>query len=262
MGSEQPFVGRLRLAATLRTRQEDTGQVGVDLYRLSEQVLSFSAAYAPADDVTLALTVPVVRRQGTAVNLAQDTASGLGDVDIRARWALYRDRLFSPRHLLGLVGGLELPTGVAWARPQTMPLDILPGGASLDMAFGGFYAFFRHPTSLFISTEVLVPTWTRDDLAPGLALRTALAGQLQPNETWGGRLVLELRADRPAKIEGLLDEDTGGIMTMGGMDLVWSPLTDWVLQAGFRHPLWHQMRGDHREGWVLQAAVVVDAGMF
>ncbi len=52
--------------------------------------------------------MPLVHRLVSAVNLAEADIWAPGDLEFRARAVIWRDRKFAPRHLVSLIGGLEV----------------------------------------------------------------------------------------------------------------------------------------------------------
>src|SRR5262245_7250848 len=114
MGVEQPFQGRLRLASALRYRSDT-----LDDIEAHEVRWNLSASYSPHRDFTIGAVMPLVSRDA-------DDPDGT------------RDRSFAPRHLVALIGGVELPTGPAELAVRD---EAMPGSGTLDFIGGASYSF-------------------------------------------------------------------------------------------------------------------------
>src|SRR5262249_28399770 len=124
MGSETPFAGRIRASLEARTADAVVG-AGADreVTRDSRVDLGFSSA--PLDRLVLAAGLPLVMRSTQAADLPGESAIGPGDLELSARFVLLRDRPLAPRHLLSVVAGAGLPTGL-----QTGGMDVTPGSGA------------------------------------------------------------------------------------------------------------------------------------
>lgn len=258
MGAEQPFEGRLRLSFGFDLRSESVGTTRV--ITTEEQRLSLGVSYAVWDWLQVALTVPLARRQVTDVDLSRDTVYNLGDLDLRARAILWRDRVFAPTHLIGLTAGLELPTTPRAVRDDgtPAPIEAQVGTASFDPLVGLSYAFFADPFSFYASSTVLVPTRGRFDLLAGPAWLNTVTAQLQPWTEVAFRLGLDARLDGVAREGDQPDNDTGGFITFLSPEVVVSPVMDLIVRAAVRLPIIDRLNGDHDEGPMVTLGVAYD----
>jgi hypothetical protein len=260
VGVEQPFAGRLRSALELRYRTDSIGEPGVDETDIVELRADLSTAWSPRDDLALVVTMPLVYREVTDASLAVDRSWGPGDLELRGKFFVYRDRALAPRHLLAVIAGLKLPTAPFRrdAEGELLPLEAQAGTGSWDLLVGPSYALFEGSFSLYASVQANLPLLTSDELEPGASLRATLAPQLQIVESLAVRGAIEARGDRASEEDGEVDPNSGGFVMLAGADLLVSPLLDLTLAAGARLPVVQALRGFHREGPVLNLALNYD----
>jgi hypothetical protein len=260
VGVEQPFAGRLRSSLELRYRTDSIGAPGVDETEIVELRADLSTAWSPREVLSFVVTLPLVYREVTDVSLAVDRSWGPGDLEIRSKLFVYRDRALAPRHLLALMLGLKAPTAPFRrdSEGELLPLEAQAGTGSWDLLVGPSYALFEGSFSLYASAQAQLPIVTSDDLEPGASLRATLAPQLQVLESFAVRGAVEARADRVSEEEGEVDPNSGGVVVFAGGDLLVSPLLDLTLAAGARLPVLQALRGFHREGPVLNIALNYD----
>jgi hypothetical protein len=259
MGTEQPFAGRLRLATQLRAWGQTAGQRNVDAVSLRELRLDVSAAYAPLPWLFLSATLPLQARTVQDVSLARETAWGLGDMEVGAKVFVFRDRDFSPDHLLGVLVGTRLPTSPTQRDAAGLPLslDAQLGTGSVDPFLGLAYTAFRADWSFVASATGYLPTRGREGFRAGASLRTTLALQYQPRSRWALRLAVDGRLERPSDTHGVSDPVGSGAIAYLSPDVLFSPVTDVVIQLGVRLPVLNFLR-DVQQTPILQAAVAYD----
>lgn len=260
MGAEQPFAHRLRASALVRTSGQRFG-AGSASTALQEVRSEVSLAYAPLSWLMASITAPLVRRVIDFPNLARDTTLALGDVELRARVFVWRDRSFDPRHLVALVGGLELPTARAWATDDdaARPVRLEVGSGSFDPIAGLTYSYFGGQVSLHAVSTVLAPTRGRGGARQGLSWRTSLTAQYQPWAALGLRVGTDTRLDRPAvEAGGDADPNSGGLVGFATLGVVSSVLEDLVLQASLSLPVVQHLRGAQTESPAFTAGVTYD----
>lgn len=259
MGTEQPFAGRLRLSAELRTRSERMGN-GDDRHELHERRLDLGAAWSPSSWLTLSLTLPLVDRELGMANLARVGAQAVGDVEVRARVYVWRTGGFGREHLLALHGGVELPTSPTIRRGGVALADeVQPGTSSLDLLAGASWLHLRGSFSFYASAVALLPRRTPLGYTPGRALLGTAAAQVQPWDFLALRGGLDGRWERAAiERDGTVRPDTGGFALFASPAILFQPWTDWLLQLQLRIPAWQRMRGEHEEGTGLGVGVIRD----
>ncbi|RMH36372.1 MAG: transporter [Deltaproteobacteria bacterium] len=261
MGLGKPFAGRLRLSGELRHRTDTIGVSGVDELRLSERRLDLAVAYLPRWWLSLSATVPLVHVDVTHVNGARERALGLGDADLRARTYVWRDRAFSPRHLVGLDARVKLPTGPELDTPvgtDLFRIESQPGTGSVDAAVGASYGYFRDPWSAYASALAVLPGTGYRDVRAGRSLRATVAAQFQPSPRFGYRLGVDARWDAVTTEAGEVEDDTGGFIAFVTPQVIYSPITDVVVHAYVRIPAVNALYGRHDEGAIVAVGVTRD----
>ncbi len=260
VGFEQPSAKRVRTSATARHRNDRIGEENVDQLLLSEQRLELAGAYSPTDRWTLSLMMPLVHRYVTAVNLAESDIWAPGDLEFRVRAVVYRDRSFAPRHLIGLIGGLEFPTSSIERDTEgvPLPLEFQAGTGSWDPIVGASYTMFSDPWSLYLSSVAIFPTQGTADTKAGTSFRQTALGQFQPWTFLAFQLGAEFRIDQPGFIAGVRDPNTGGHITYGTFGIVALPHDKILLHITVAVPLIQRLDGAHEEGLAITGGLVYE----
>ncbi len=260
LGTGKPFAGRLRGSLGLSYRTDAIGQARVNRVELEEERLDASIAWAPLPSWFLAVTLPVVRKQVTYVNLEQRTRLSLGDVELRNKFFVFQDRDFSPRHLVAVEAGLKLPTAPLERDTQgnLLPLEVQAGTGSFDPIGGVSYALFQLPWSGYLSATGTYPTKGIEGSRASRSLRTTLAAQYQPMNLLALRLGLDTRLDGRAREDGRPEPDSGGFIAYVSPSVLLSPLVDLILMAGVQVPVFNALDGYHDEGAVYNLAATLD----
>lgn len=259
MGAEQPFDGRLRAATEARYRVDAIGTPDVDQLLLREVKTDLALSWSPDRRVTVALSAPLLWREVTTVNLSRTQVWGLGDVEARARWLVYRDRDFAPRTLVAVSGGLQAPTApLAEVDGVALPAAAQPGTGAFAPLVGVSAARFDDPRSVYASATVWWPLPSDRALQPGPSLRLTGAGQVQPRNDLGVRVGLDGRLDAVALEGGVVEEDSGGFVAFLTGDLLYSPAEDVVVRLGGAVPVVNALRGDHVESPMATLGVIYD----
>ncbi len=259
-GTEQPFAGRLRSALELRYRTDSLGRPGVDQSRIREVRTDVSLAWAPSEDLFLLAGVPLLYRKLENDNLAQDEVWALGELTLRAKWFVLRDRALAPRWLGAVLVGLKFPTAprLKDRAGRYLALEAQPGSGSLDGFVGPSLAAFAGAFSGYVSLYWLEPLLTRAPLTPGGSLRASAACQWQIQEPVALRVASDLRWEQPNREAGQVDPNSGGAIVFAGPDLLWSPIMDFSMLLGARFPILERLRGGHAEGPIFSVALVRD----
>ncbi|MDY7225454.1 transporter [Hyalangium rubrum] len=260
MGTEQPFAGRLRLAATMRAWGMTTGDATLDAVTLRELRMDVAASYAPLRWLFLSATLPLQARGVRNVSLASERSWGPGDLEVSAKAFVFRDREFSPDHLIAILVGAELPTSptVHDAEGRPLSLDAQLGTGSWDPFAGLAYTMFRGEWSFIASATGYLPTRGRMGFRGGASLRSTLAAQYQPTPRWALRLAADTRLEAASDLLGVPDPAGKGFIGFLSPDVLYSPTTDVVVQLGVRAPILNLLSGPVRQTPILQAAVAYD----
>jgi hypothetical protein len=113
------ITGQLRLQLDTEYLRVDAGTDGQPGYtdKLSQWSYRFNAVYRPIEDLSLTATVPLVskaiRTVGGGTEVTNSDLTGLGDVELGARYAFWRSVDFGIGRVqeLAVSGGSALPTG-------------------------------------------------------------------------------------------------------------------------------------------------------
>lgn len=259
MGTEQPFAGRLRFATTVRAWGQTQGEPSVDAVSLRELRMDVSAAYAPRPWLFLSASLPLQARGVKDISLTREQSWGPGDLELSAKVYVFRDRDFSPDHLLGVLVGTQLPTSptVRDARHAPLSLDAQLGTGSVDPFAGLAYTAFRGEWSFLANATGYLPTRGREGFRAGASLRTTLAAQFQPSPRWALHLAADTRLEGPSNTQGVRDSVGSGFIGFLSPDVLFSPTTDTVVQLGVRVPVLNRLN-QTRQTPIVQAAVAYD----
>jgi hypothetical protein len=260
MGTEQSYAGRLRMSLGYTRRSDQQGQALVDEEDHEEQRLDLNVAYSPTVWLQLAASLPLVERQVAEVDLSRDTLRGSGDVDLRARMTVWRDRAFAPRHIVGVSAGVTLPTAEVQRDPmgQALDLDHQLGGLAVAPRVGVFYTQLRHPWSMYASLSATHLFLAFGDERAGDNLAATAALQWQPGEAWGLRLAADGRLEDRGKSGHALLADTGGYALFVSPGVIYSPVMDLVFEAQVQLPVVNGLYGRHSESPVVLIATSYD----
>ena len=260
MGTEQPFQGRLRLASQVRAWGSSSGQASVDAESLRELRMDLSVAYAPLPWLFLSATLPLQARMMRDVSLAREMGWGPGDLEVGAKAFVYRDKQFSPDHLVGVLAGTRLPTSPLLhdAAGAPLSLDTQLGTGAVAPFLGLSYETFRAQWSFLVSTTGYLPTRGYLSYRAGPSLLTTLAAQYQPGTRWAVRLAVDGRLEGAADRAGLQDVTDSGFIAFVSPDVLFSPGMDVVVEVGVRVPVLNLLRGNVAQTPIFQASVAYD----
>jgi hypothetical protein len=175
-GTEQPFAGRVRLSVAVVS----SGTVAPS-DRLAERRLVVGVAWAPVTWAMLSASAPLVLRSLETTSLEHETGIGPGDLDLRARFVVLRDRVLAPTHLVTFQLGGRIPLAPALTDAQGTALDDGAQTASRTVApiVGLSWSFYAAPFSLQTYALASVPLRGGDGLADPVELRAASLALVQ-----------------------------------------------------------------------------------
>lgn len=257
MGAEKPFSGRLRGSVDWLTRSERVGQGGVSEHKIDEERITLSVSYAPSDDWIFAVSVPLVEKEVRRFDLSRETASGVGDADLSARWYLGNTR----KHLWGMQFGVRVPTSSEQkSGGEAIDFDAQPGAGATVPSLGLWYGNFRSPDFFYASAvyQLAVDTGYQGYEMGDVLLVTSHAQR----GLWGHRLALSFSLDGRWKkrdaYSGETDADSGGMLIMATPGISWTPVTDLIFNVGYQIPAIENLYGEQEEKPNLRIGVTYD----
>lgn len=258
MGQEKPFKNRVRLSLEHRLGQHASGE-------LSETSLIFrttlTGSYSPTAWLTFAAALPFVVISNTAAQREARNLAGLGDLELLTRALIFRNRRFSPRHIVGLLAGVKTPTGPRIDDSTGYPAedDLQPGTGSWDPIFGVNYSYFGTAASTFLSVSYRHATSGYRGYLRGSSLGASLYVQLPFHR----RAALILGTDLSYALANRLSDntlapDTGGLLVSATPGLLFALHPDWLLRFMLQIPVVERWRGSQHETPSGILALVVD----
>ncbi len=258
MGQEKPFRNRVRLSLEELLGEHISGTPAeTDLTSRT----TLSASWSPLTFLTLATAVPLIGIRSDAPYRDTRYIVGLGDAEFMVRGLVFRDRRFSPHHIIGLLLGIKAPTGPRVNDSTGYPADddLQPGSGSWDPEFGANYSYFGSLASLFLSVSYRYTTTGYRGYRRGSVLGGSLA--LQVSLLRRTALVLgtdvsyaaasELAAQVPAP-------DTGGFLLSASPGILISLRQDWLLRLVMQVPLVERWNGNQQETATGIVSLIVD----
>ena len=145
VGLDRPSSGSFRFGLEDRYLAKESGE-GQAFEGERENRLTLRAQFAPERSFAAQIEVPFFlwRDHRGAGGFVDDTAQGLGDAQLSARYELLRSGGFIPRHVLAVVGALKLPTGANDRLGGGDP-HLQLGSGSWDPSIALWYTFGDHP---------------------------------------------------------------------------------------------------------------------
>lgn len=258
MGAEKPFSDRFRVGLDYLYRSESQG-AGVDERDTDEHRLLLGLAWSVGENLTLAAQVPFVKKEIENANLARQEAEGLGDIDLIARYVLYRSGTGSGRHLAGLRLGVRLPTAdEVKENGQKLDIDVQPDAGSTVPNVGGFYSYFRFPWFFTSTLTAFHFGEGNQDFQPGDALVGSVLGQYALDQTWAVQLGIDARYTEKNEFSGVVDENSGGTLAMAFVGAAARLSTDLVVHVGAQLPVLDDLNGEQDEDATLRVGLAYD----
>lgn len=260
-GTEKAYDGRLRVGLDYLYRSETAGAAGPTRQNTEEQRATLGLAYSFSPDLTVALQLPFVRKEVTTANLAREEAEGMGDVDLTARWTLYRSGAVSGRHLAGVRGGLRLPTSEEVRGPngQKVSIDAQPDAGATVPSIGGWYGYYRFPWFASLSTTYFhYGEEGNQDFRGGDVWLVSALGQYGLTQTLALQFGVDMRQSEKNRFSGVEDPDSGGFLAMGFVGAALRIGEDLLLHAGGQATLVENLNGEQDEDPALRLGMTYD----
>lgn len=219
---------------------------------LDQYTLRLNGVYSPAPGVSLIAQVPFTRKRLDNVDGSGSDLSGLGDVEVGARYTLLDRPDFARqrRQSFAVSAGTSLPTGARTATFQGHDVDEhgqLGTGAWGPYA-GLHYRFEQRQWTALASVSGRLRTTNSESYHYGNALLWSVHGQVFPVP----RVVLDLGVDgRHANadaLSGLAVEDTGGTVLAASPGVYWNAAGPFWLTLRGQVPFYSHLHGNQSVG--------------
>jgi hypothetical protein len=260
MGSEKPFAGRMRAAVEYLSRSEKTGEPGVSEIVTDEERVTYSFSYAPNAEWIVAASLPFATKQVTRFDTSRAQGSGMGDLDLSARWFLGTDESFPARHLWGLQFGLRVPTSTEQRHAgEVIDIDAQPGAGATIPSVGIWSGRYAMPWFFYTSAvyQHAVTGGYQGYRAGDVLLLTGLA-QYALKPGLAAQFSLDGRIKRQDRFDGVNDEDSGGVLIMATPGLAWTPVEDLVVNVNVQIPAVENAHGRQEEDSTLRIGATYD----
>lgn len=259
MGAEKPYEGRARFSAQWLARNESMGIENFNERDLDERRMTLGLAYALNPRWLVSVSLPIVSKEMTTANLARESTSAAGDLELGFKYFAGRDREFNPRHLYGLLLGMQLPTGEEQSLDgAALDFDVQPGTGATVLKAGAWYGHYRFPWMLYGSAVWNTAGEGYANFQAGDALNLSLTAQYGFGYTLAMQGGLDLRWSDYNRFDGERDPDSGGTLAYATLGLVANAARDLVLNINLQLPAVDALNGDHEESATLRLGMTYD----
>ena len=249
MGVEKPFKNRIRLALEQRVSAHINEEGQTILARTT-----LAAAWSPVVWLTLGAALPAPSGERRSASGPLRRFVGLGDLEVYARPLVFREKRFSPRHLLSLLAGIKFPTGprVNDSSGYPAPEDLQPGSGSFDPIFGASYGYFGAAVTAFSSLSYRHSTVGYNGYRRGAVLAATALVQRSLHRAVAVGLGLDMSHTRPDAVN---DDhplpQTGGTLLSLTPQLLFALHRDVLLRGALQIPIgqwWNESRVEFPAG--------------
>ncbi len=260
MGTEKPFPNRLRFATDFSYRTENIGIEQVNYREIEEYRLNLGLTYTLTERLSLAVRIPLVRKQLTEVNLAQSETNQLGDAEFSLKFFGYQDRPTQPRVMAGLLGGLRVPTASEQTdQGRTLDIDVQPGAGNWIASGGAWYGQYQFPWFFYGSSVIRYALNDGfQEFSEGTAILTTLLSQYAYSPKLAFQLGFDTRWSEKHEYSGQADPDSGGFIGFITPGIVVNLAEDLLLNMAVQLPVIDHLNGDHEEEITFQIGFVYD----
>ena len=271
VGVEKPKKNRVRLALDERFGEHTMG-TGIAQSQSWTLRSSLLVSYSPLDRLTLAASVPLVSEWVSMPAMpaaGRQNITGLGDAELSARGVVWRNRRYSPSHLVSLVGGMKFPTAPRITDGAGYPYaeDDQPGSGSFDPFAGVAYGWFGDKFATFASASYRLTTDGRHGYRRGMSVGGSAGVQYQPHAKVAVGLAADVRwaaADTMPNVDAMQVPmradvpDTGGAMLALTPSVTVAPVERWQLRLAMQVHMGEWLYGAQSESHALLLSTVVD----
>lgn len=260
MGTGKPFSGRMRAGIGYLSRREKVGEPGTSEVVTDEERLTYNFSYALNTEWMFAASLPFVTKLVKRFDTSSTQGSGIGDLDLSARWFVGKDQHFPSRFLWGMQMGLRLPiSSEQTSDGAPIDIDAQPGVGATIPSVGMWYGRYAMPWFLYTSASYqhAVSEGYQHYQAGDVALLTGLV-QYALNYGVALQISLDGRFKQYDKYDGVRDENSGGVLVMASPGLAWTALQDLVINMSYQLPAIENPNGQQKEEPTFRFGVVYD----
>jgi hypothetical protein len=260
MGTEKPFPNRLRFASDFSYRTENIGVEQVNKREIEEYRLNLGLTYTFNEQWSLAIRLPFVRKQLTEVNLARSETQQLGDAEISLKFFGYQDRPTQPKSMMGLLGGLRVPTASEqYDQERPLDIDVQPGAGNWIVSGGVWSGQYQFPWFFYGSSVVRYALNEGfQEFSEGTAIVTTLLAQYAYSPNLAFQLGLDTRWSKKHHYSGEEDPNSGGFIGFVTPGIIIHLAEDLLLHFTVQVPTIENLNGDHEEETTFQMGFVYD----
>jgi len=260
MGTEKPFAGRKRVGVDYLSRGETSADPGISELVTDESRITYSFSYALNSEWMFAASLPLVTKEVTRFDTSHAQGSGMGDMDLSARWFIGKDRDFRPRYLWGAQFGLRVPTSTEQTKDGVaIDIDAQPGVGATIPSMGLWFGRYAMPWFFYTSGSYqhAVTEGYQGYQAGDVVLLTGMA-QYALNYGIAVQLSLDGRFKQHDKYHDVTDEDSGGVLIMASPGIAWTPIEDLVVNMSYQILVIEDPNGRQAEDPTFRIGVAYD----
>jgi hypothetical protein len=209
----------------------------------------------------LAIRVPVLSKTFDTADLSRTKSSGIGDVDLSARYTLWLDKEQRPSQMFGVLAGLRTPTGREQfdSKGNSLDIDVQRGTGSWIPNFGAWYGYYHYPYFFYASGVYHQPLNKGfQEFEAGKALVSTFLAQYALNYQFALQFGLDTRWSTKNTQLGETDQNSGGFIAFVTPGLVYHVSEDVLLNLSLQIPAYKNLHGEHNEGKSLRLGVTYD----
>ncbi len=270
LGVERPARSALRFSLETRYLTKESG-AAEDAEGEKEARTQLRLQYAPLAPLVLQLEVPffLFKQHFDAAGAQDFSTTGLGDLQLSARYEVLRLGGVRPAHVLALTGTLKLPTGAnGLSLPGEAPDEHLQrGSGSVDGLAGLHFAstpFDDRALTWFANLSGRLNGSNARGFQYGNALFAGLGARYSLLEHQTLQLSLEGQVRAAAMDlaqDGSRDPDSGGTLGYATAGVAWSFLPDFILRGTLQVPVARSLNGTQSEHPVAYLALAYDLAL-
>jgi hypothetical protein len=270
LGVERPARSALRFSLETRYLTKESGTEG-DAEGEKEARTQLRLQYAPIAPLVLQLEVPffLFKNHFDGAGVQDFSTSGLGDVQLAARYEFLRLGGARPAHVLALTGTLKLPTGAnGLSLGGDEPDEHLQRGSGSYDGLAGLHFTSTPFDDRAFTWFASVSGRLNGSNGRGFKYGDALFGGLGARYSLLDHQTLQLSLEGQVRVaamdkakDGSTDPDSGGTLGYATAGIAWSFLPDFILRGTVQVPVAKSLNGTQSEHPVAYLALAYDLAL-